>query len=471
MVYGGYSYLEPDYKPDLKNDVIVWHWVRGSRNVEKLSEALAAESSVGTWTKLKTVNREVFTKLRAKVFKIKKVGPNAGFIWLAYPIEHFDTKNLLQILASIRGNVYGLSELTSLRFLDIWLPKRLQKLYPGPKTGLSGLRKRFGTGNSQRPHIGTIVKPKVGLAPKEWAKVAFDAFIGGVDFVKDDENLVDQEFCRWEDRVHEVLRIIEKVEHETGRKVIYSPNITDTYSRMLKRMDHLKDVGWDWAMLDVYMIGYSALIDIVQELHNNGFFIHAHRAGHTAETRGAFGVEYNVFAKLWRLIGVDQLHTGTGVGKMEGSPAMIKQYGAICRDTKAAEALHLFSLGFDWAENINSVMPVASGGLNAGSVDALLEIYGRDVVIQCGGGIHGHPKGTLGGAKSVRDAVLGAMKNQNSLQIAKKSKELKQALDMWGYVDPISIRNKLQKIERNKKSLTKKILSSGYEEISMLDKI
>ncbi|WP_455392852.1 ribulose-1,5-bisphosphate carboxylase/oxygenase large subunit [[Eubacterium] cellulosolvens] len=470
MVYGGYTYLEPDYRPDLKNDLLVWHWVSGSRDIEKLAEAIAAESSVGTWTKLKTINKEVFTRLRAKVYKIQKVGDRAGFVWLAYPLEHFDTKNLLQILASIRGNIYGLSELDALRFLDIWLPKRLQKLYPGPKFGLNGIRKRVGTQKTRRPHIGTIVKPKVGLAPKEWAKVAYDAYIGGVDFVKDDENLVDQEFCPWEERVYEVLRVIDKVEKETGRKVVYSPNITDTYTRMLERLEQLKEFGWDWVMLDVYMIGYSALQDIVRELHKNNFFIHAHRAGHTAETRGAFGVEYNVFAKLWRLIGVEQLHTGTGVGKMEGAPAMIRQYGDICRKSKAPEAPYLFSLGFEWLPEINPLLPVASGGLNAGSVDALLEIYGHDVVVQCGGGIHGHPGGTRAGAKSVKDAVEGAMRGKTSPAVEKKSKELKQALDTWGYTDPVSVRMKLRTIDKNQNLLTDLLMKGGYNAAALLDK-
>jgi ribulose-bisphosphate carboxylase large chain len=471
MVYGGYNYLEFDYNPDLKNDILVWHWVKGLKPLEKLAEALAAESSVGTWTKLKTVNKEVFTKLKAKVYRLDNVGPNAGFVWLAYPMEHFDSKNLLQILASIRGNVYGLNELESLRFLDIWLPKRLQKLYPGPKFGLKGIRSRVGTSKSGRPHIGTIVKPKVGLAPKEWAKVAYDAYVGGVDFVKDDENLVDQPFCPWEDRVHEVLKVIDKIKSETGRVVVYSPNITDSYSRMLTRLDQLKDMGWDWAMLDVYMIGYAGLMDMVKELHNYNFKIHAHRAGHTAETRGAFGVEYTVFAKLWRLIGVDQLHTGTGVGKMEGAPALVQLYAKVCRDNKGPEQPHLFSLGFEWDNKINPLMPVASGGLNPGAIDSLLEIYGRDVVVQCGGGIHGHPGGTVEGGKAVYDAVTGAMKGLSSPESATKSKELKQALDTWGYIDPNSIRENLRNINKNHKFLTNLILKSGYESISVLEKI
>lgn len=471
MVYGGYTYLEMDYEPDKNRDIIVWHWVSGQKKIEKLAEAIAAESSVGTWTKLKTVNVDVFTKYKAKVFKLQSVGSNAGFVWLAYPIEHFDSKNLLQILASIRGNIYGLSELESLRFLDIWLPKQLQSLYPGPKFGLNGIRKRLGTTKTQRPHIGTIVKPKVGLAPKEWAKVAYEAYIGGVDFVKDDENLVDQEFCTWEERVHEVLRIIEKVEKETGRTVAYSPNITDSYSRMLERLDILKEIGWDWAMLDVYMIGYSALLDIVKELHDNNIIIHAHRAGHTAETRGAFGVEYTVFAKLWRLIGVDQLHTGTGVGKMEGAAPFIRHYGAVCREKKAEEAPHLFSLGFQWIPEIKPIIPVASGGLNAGLVDALLEIYGHDVVVQFGGGIHGHPGGTRAGAKSVKDAVDGAMKNKPAPKAAKTSKELKGALDTWGYAKPEIVRNNLRYIEKNKDVLTNLLMKNGYEASSMITRL
>jgi ribulose-bisphosphate carboxylase large chain len=470
MVYGGYKYIELDYEPDLENDIIVWHWIRGKMPLEKLSEAIAAESSVGTWTELKTVNLEVFEKLRAKVFRIEKVSENSGFVWLAYPLDHFDKENLLQILASIRGNIYGLSELEALKLLDLRFPKQLQRLFKGPRFGLEGVRNRLGTNVSRRPHIGTIVKPKVGLAPKEWAEVAYNAYIGGVDFVKDDENLVDQDFCKWDERVNAVLEVIDKVKDETGRTVIYSPNITDRYSKMLKRMDHLKDIGWDVAMLDVYMIGYSALIEMVEELHNSGFIIHAHRAGHTAETRGLFGAEFNVFAKIWRMIGVDQLHTGTGVGKMEGLPLIIRQYGRICRERRIEEALHLLSLGFDWNDTINPLMPVASGGLDAGKVDALVEIYGRDIVIQAGGGIHGHPDGTVAGAKSMHCAVEGVMEGKSSKEKAKECKELKTALDKWGYVESEGIRRIFDEAEEKKEELVKLLFDQGYESFELINK-
>ncbi|MCK5559579.1 MAG: hypothetical protein KAJ51_03260, partial [Thermoplasmata archaeon] len=149
----------------------------------------------------------------------------------------------------------------------------------------------------------------------------------------------------------------------------------------------------------------------------------------------------------------------------------IRHYGDICRKTKESAAPHLFSLGFEWLPKINPIMPVASGGLNAGSVDALLEIYGHDVVVQCGGGIHGHPKGTQAGAKSVKDAVEGAMKKKPAPEAAKQSNELRQALDTWGYVEPKGVQYKLNSIEKNKKIFTEILMNAGYNANSILDKI
>lgn len=471
MVYGGYKYLELDYEPDMDNDIIVLHWVKGREPIEKLGEALAAESSVGTWTELKTINTEVFENYRAKIFRIEKVGKSAGFVWLAYPLEHFDSKNILQILASIRGNVYGLDELEALKFLDIYLPLKLQKHFHGPALGLEGVRKKLGTVKDRRPHIGTIVKPKVGLAPSEWAEVAYNAYFGGIDFVKDDENLVDQDFCPWKERVSEMLKVVDRIKSETGRTVLYSPNITDRYSRMIDRIDYLKDCGWDIAMLDVYMMGYSALIDVVDHLYDNKFMIHAHRAGHTAEARGDFGCSFAVFAKLWRLIGVDQLHTGTGVGKMEGSPLLVRRYGEICTKQELEPALHLLSLEQRMDERIKPVMPVASGGLNAGMVDSLVEIYGTDLVIQAGGGIHGHPDGSSAGARSLRAAVEGVIEGKNSKDKAKESQELSTALSKWGYSEPSLIKDHFKLVNNNKDVFEKLIFSSGLDVFEAVEKI
>ncbi len=468
MVYGGYSYLDPDYVPDPKNDIVVFHWVKGKFALEKLAEALAAESSVGTWTEIKTINEKVLREYRARVFKLVKVSETSGFIWIAYPLEHFDATNIAQILASIRGNVYGLSELEELKFLDIKLPENLQRLYPGPGYGLEGIRERVGTEKSRRPHVGTIVKPKVGLAPREWADVAYEAWMGGCDFVKDDENLVNQPFCRFEERVLEVLERADRVKEETGRRVMYAPNITDTPERMKERADFLKSQGWDVAMLDVYMLGYPTVQEMTHFLHERGFIVHAHRAGHTAETRGSFGAEYSVFAKIWRMLGVDQLHTGTGVGKMEGSPVLIKRYGEIVSKRRVEERLEILGLEQEWYEGIKPIMPVASGGLDPGKVEALGVIYGRDFVAQAGGGIHGHPDGTRSGARAMKAAVEAIVEGKTLPEKAEEVPELKKALDRWGYVSPRSVREIIDAVENNRDLFKNMLFSMGYRAFEVL---
>lgn len=464
MAYGGYSYIEKRYKPD-KNDFVVLLWAKGTDPIEKIAEALAAESSVGTWTKLATMSNYVWNRLRARVFKIDKVTKKSGFIWIAYPMEHFDTKNLLQFQASVLGNVFGLKELTELVALDIKIPAAYQKQFHGPRGGIEGVRKAVGTQLSRRPHVGTIVKPKVGLRPKEFAKVAYESYLGGCDFVKDDENLVNQDFCRFENRLYAMLSVVDRIKDETGRRVLYSANITDRMSEMLERADHLKSAGARMGMIDVFIMGYSALQDIVAELQREGLLIHAHRAGYAVEMRGNFGIHYQIHEKFYRLIGVDQLHVGTGVGKMEGGPILIRRLRDIAVEHKVPEKLYLGSLDFEWNHKIKPIMPVASGGVNTGMVAAIVELHGKDVVVQAGGGIHGHPEGTIAGAKAMRQAVDASMKKIPGPKYAKNHRELELALEKWEYVKPDSVKKLLAQEKKNKKKLRKRALSKGYSAI------
>jgi len=168
MAYGGYSYLDFSYKPSKDNDFTVLFWAKGTVAIEQIAEAVAAESSVGSWTKLATMNQFVWDHYRARVYKLDKVTKNSGFIRIAYPLEHFDTKNISQFQASVLGNIFGLKELDELYVCDISFPKSYQrKHFSGPALGLPGIRKLAGTEKSGRPHVGTIVKPKVGLTAKE----------------------------------------------------------------------------------------------------------------------------------------------------------------------------------------------------------------------------------------------------------------------------------------------------------------
>lgn len=470
MSYGGYSYLDFKHKPDKESDFTVLFWAKADAPIEKAAEAIAAESSVGSWTKIRTMNDFVWNHYRARVFWIGKVGNNAGFIKIAYPIEHFDTKNALQFQTSVLGNIFGLKELRELYVWDISFPKKYQKRFTGPYAGLHGIRKMAGTERSGRPHIGTIVKPKVGLAPKEWARVAYEAYCGGLDLVKDDENLVDQEFCRWKERLKEVVKSIEHAARETGQSHLYSSNITDRYSRMVERVDYLNDMGLQKhiiVMLDTYIMGPGALQEILALTKKYKFATHGHRAGFAAANRGNFGVNFQIYEKFYRLMGIDQMHIGTGVGKMEGSPAAIRNLHDIAEKRQLEGKFYLGSLPMEFADHIKPMLSIASGGLDAGKVDALIALHGMNTSIQAGAGVHGHPGGTRAGAKSLRQAVDAVMKGISSQDYKQSHRELAEAIAKWGYFSPEKVRRALEYERRSAKKLTKTALEKGREGMSL----
>ena len=436
MVYGGYEYIDFSYEPSEK-DFVVLAWIKAKTKLEKAAEAVAAESSVGTWTDIKTMNSYVFENYRARIFKITKVSENSGFVYIAYPYEHFDTKNLCQFWASVFGNVFGMKELEELYYLDLKIPEKFQKQFEGPLYGLEGVREYVGTKSNRRPHIGTIVKPKVGLNPEEFAKVCYESWVGGLDLVKDDENLVDQDFCKWRDRFDKVFDALDKAESETGEKKMYLTNITDvSLERMYERIDYIKERGHKQVMLDVYILGFPALNRVLQETRKAKLITHAHRAGYAAWHRGNFGINFGILEKVYRLLGVDQLHIGTGVGKMEGGTLLINYFHKIAVERELEEKEHLGFLTMKFADHIKPLMPVASGGLDPTKVDALIVVHGKDVTIQAGGGVHGHPDGTLAGAKALRQAVDIVTSGYKTIDEKEKYPELQKAFDKWGYTDP-----------------------------------
>jgi len=192
-------------------------------------------------------------------------------------------------------------------------------------------------------------------------------------------------------------------------------NVTAETVEMLKRAKLVERSGNEYAMVDILTVGWSAL----QTLRNADFklVLHAHRAGHAALDKVPYhGIKMKVLARLTRLIGMDQLHIGTAVGKMF--------------ETKEEVLENLEALK-DEFHGLKKVMPVASGGLQPAMVPQLIDTFGKDVIIQMGGGIHGHPKGTIAGAKAARAAVDGISEGLTLQEAARKSKELKEALEHW----------------------------------------
>ena len=401
--------IRKGYKP--KEDLVATFYAEPAKNKDFISvlESIARESSIGTWTSLRTMTASA-KKLAPKIFYWDEKKHIAK---IAYPQDLFERGSIVQILSSLGGNIYGMKDVKNLRWLDIEIPESFCKAFKGPAFGIEGVRKHFKV--KDRPLLGTIVKPKVGLTPKQHAKVAFKAWLGGCDIVKDDENLTDMGFNRFKKRVEETLKMKEKAESITGEVKAYMPNISAPADEMLERAEFVKELGGSYIMIDIIACGFSGLQFIRNQ--NLGMIIHAHRAGHATFTRNPkHGITMLVLAKLARLAGVDQLHIGTVVGKMHG-----RKEEVLCIHKALKEPLG----------KLKSVFSVCSGGLHPGSVPALLKIFGKDIIIQAGGGIHGHKLGSEAGAKAMRQAIDACLEGIELSEYAKTHRELAIALKQW----------------------------------------
>ncbi|VVB98519.1 Ribulose bisphosphate carboxylase [uncultured archaeon] len=268
-----------------------------------------------------------------------------------------------------------------------------------------------------------------------------------------------------------MVRSIEKAGGETGQKHLYSSNITDRYSRMVERVDYLHSSGLQdhvVVMLDTYVMGMSALQEILDHTKKYNFATHGHRAGFAGPNRGNFGISFQVYEKFYRLLGIDQLHIGTGVGKMEGSPAVIKRLHEIADQPGVDGKFYLGSLEMEFSPQIKPMLAIASGGLDAGMVDALIVLHGKEVNMQAGAGVHGHPGGTQKGAMSLRQAVDAGMQGISSKEYAKTHKELAEALKKWGYFDPARIMRDMEYERKNAKKLTQLALRKGRPGMPLL---
>jgi ribulose-bisphosphate carboxylase large chain len=401
------DFVNLKYEPRKSDLVCLFRVEPQGISLEEAAGAVAAESSVGTWTEL-TTSKSYVEKLAAHVFSI-----DGNNVKVAYPIELFEPGNMANILSSISGNVFGLKALKNLRLEDVDYPQRIVSSFKGPRFGVEGVRRILKV--YDRPLVGTIIKPKLGLKTTDHAQVAYEAWVGGCDIVKDDENLSSQTFNPFQDRIVRTLEKRDKAQYETSEKKVYMANITAETEEMLKRAEFVVDQGGEYVMIDILTCGFASL----QTLRERDFniVIHAHRAGHAAFTKNVeHGVSMKVIAKTARIIGVDQLHVGTVVGKMSETYAEVIQN---------CEALKM-KMG-----KLKPVLPVASGGLHPGLVPALIKLFGKDFVIQAGGGIHGHPDGTRAGAKAMRQAVDATLRGATLEEYARDHEELRRALQTW----------------------------------------
>lgn len=419
------DYIDLSYEPQ-KNDLICEYYIEPIRmTLSQAANHVAGESSIDTWTDIQTLSESTRQRLMPHVFYVNQRNNTAR---IAYHSELFEAGNMPQIFSSIAGNIFGLERIKNIRLQDVSFPKKIVKSFHGPKLGVKGVRKLLNI--YDRPLVGTIIKPKLGLNVKQHAQVAYNAWVGGIDCVKDDENLTSMSFNNFKDRIAYTLKMRDKAELETGQRKAYMPNVTAETSEMLKRTNWVQECGGNYVMIDILTAGWSAL----QTLRNHSNLpIHAHRAMHAALTKNKrHGISMLVLAKTARMIGVDSLHIGTvGLGKMGGSEEDILAIeNGIQRDTVEPDSLR-HVLKQRWY-GVKPVIAVASGGLFPGALPELVNRMGKNILANFGGGIHAHPEGTIAGAKAVRQALEASMRKVPLRDYAESHPELAAAIKKWG---------------------------------------
>lgn len=406
-----YSYLHLDEEIDTDAYVICDYRVTSDLPMTMVAEAIAAEQSTGTWTGISTLKDEVFERYGAKVLKI-----DGDTVRVAYPNEDFSIEvgAVPQILSVIAGNLFGLESIKKLRLEDVSFPKEITSQFKGPKYGVDGLRERLC--RPEKPLVGTIVKPKIGLSPKETADYVYEAGKGGLTNSKDDETLVDQRFCPIEDRTVAVADALDRLRSE-GHSMMHAVNISTSGDKIVELGEKVQSWGAKQIMVDVMTCGFAA-VQALAEDRSIKVPVHVHRTMHGAMTRDPLhGIAMLPITKLVRMCGGDALHIGTlGVGKMSGNGHDHDSLDAcLSRDSP-----------------YKTVMPVCSGGVYPGMIGKMISVSGMNVQIQAGGGVAGHPGGVRKGAMGMCQAVDAAFLGIPVEKYAEDHAELRVALEKWG---------------------------------------
>lgn len=393
---------------------------------EKLAEKIASDQSTGTFVPVPGETEELKNRVAARVVAVRYLpalavpsiptGETGPFKRIEADIEFpFDAigPDLSALMTIAIGGVYAIKGFTGVRIIDMKLPEAFRGVYPGPQFGVAGSRAL--TGVYDRPIIGTIIKPALGLRPHESAELVREVVEADVDFVKDDEKLMSPAYSPLAERVKHIMPIILDREQKTGKKVMYAWGISATDpDEMMRNHDSVLNAGGNCAVININSIGMGAMAFLRKRA---GLVLHAHRNGWDVLTRHpGFGLDFKVWQQFWRLLGVDQFQiNGIRVKYWEPDESFVASFNAV--------STPLF-------DNRDCSLPVAGSGQWGGQAPDTFERTGKsiDLMYLCGGGIVSHPGGAGAGVKAVKQAWAAAVQGIALLDYAKHHPELAASL-------------------------------------------
>ncbi|NBO01795.1 MAG: ribulose 1,5-bisphosphate carboxylase [Betaproteobacteria bacterium] len=405
------------------------YWLETGDDPQRAADVIAGEQSSGTFLKLATETAELKERAGARVERLDVLGTSTqpslpgGMasarytqcqLELSWPLENLGPC-LPTLMSTVAGNLFELRQVSGLRLLDLKLPDAFVRAYPGPAFAMPGTRQLSGV--PQGPLIGTIIKPSVGLNPRETAEQVRLLVEGGIDFIKDDELQADGPHCPFNERVVEVMRVVNEAADRQGRQVMVAFNITGDLDQMQRRHDWVLQHGGTCVMVCVHSVGLSGMTALRRYAQ---LPLHAHRAGWGYLSRSpALGWDFRPWQLLWRLAGADHLHVN-GLRNKFSEPDEV-----VVRAARSVQE--------PWFEGqLPASVPVFSSaqtGLQAH--DTYAALGNDDLIVTAGGGIFGHPQGVAAGVTALRDAWEAARSGQSLQEAAKERAALRSALTFW----------------------------------------
>jgi ribulose-bisphosphate carboxylase large chain len=396
---------------------------------EEAAAAIAGEQSSGTFVAVPGETAGLKARFAARVESITPLetvsipsiptgrAPASAHrrarVAVSWPLENFGL-NLPALVSTIQGNLYELAQCSGLKLLDIDVPASFAAHFRGPRFGIDGSRALAGV--ADRPLIGTIIKPSIGLSPAQTAGMVAGLAGAGIDFIKDDELMADPPHSPFDERVDAVMRVINARADRAGRKPMYAFNITDEFDAMRRHYDKIVSAGGTCAMISLNSVGLAAAKKICDL---GALAIHGHRNGWGMLNRHPLlGVGFPAYQKLWRLAGVDQLHVNGIANKFWEPDDSVVRSIASC-----LAPLH----------NLPRVLPVVSSGQWGGQAP---ETWRRtrtvDLLYLAGGGIQAHPDGPAAGVRSLQTWWRAAAGGLTFAQAVAHHPELARSVEKFG---------------------------------------
>ena len=376
--------------------------------IEAMAAKIASDQSTGTFVAVPGETAELKARVAARVIDIRRLEDALQPAWpeasghpgpfsradadIAFPFDAIGT-DLSALMTIAIGGAFAITGLTGLRVVGMKLPPQFKGAHPGPRFGLAGSRRL--TGVYDRPVIGTIVKPALGLRPRETAALVGELIQSGVDFIKDDEKLMSPSYSPLAERVAAIMPLILDHEQKTGKKVMYAFGISHADpDEMMRNHDLVGKAGGNCAVVNINSIGMGGMAFLRKR---SNVVIHAHRNGWDLLTRHpGLGMDFGVWQQFWRLLGVDQFQiNGIGVKYWEPDESFVRSFEAVTKPI------------FDPSD---CALPVAGSGQWGGQAPETFRRTGRtvDLMYLCGGGIVSHPMGPAAGVRAVRQAWQAA---------------------------------------------------------------